>query len=182
MGENRPFVNNSRITETADPVNPTVIKTYEYKDVGITLNITPHVSQGGMVRLEIDSEFTKLITDVHHGVVRYADHGQAQGPDRGLHAERLHRGDRRPDPRRQGDHGEEGPAGRRPALAGRLFRYKADQVQKTNLLIFITPHVMETQEQMDEMTHQKRQQTLSPSAQDAAPAPSKKPSSRDRSR
>ena len=54
----------SRITETIDPVTPTVIKSFEYKDVGITLDITPHVSQGGMIRLEIESEFTKLIEDV----------------------------------------------------------------------------------------------------------------------
>ena len=41
-----------------------MIKSFEYKDVGITLDITPHVSQGGMIRLEIKSEFTKLIEDV----------------------------------------------------------------------------------------------------------------------
>ena len=32
--------------------------------MGITLDIVAHVSQGGMVRLEIESEFTKLIEDV----------------------------------------------------------------------------------------------------------------------
>ena len=64
VGENRAFVTQSRITETVDPVTPTVIKSFEYKDVGITLDITPHVSQGGMIRLEIKSEFTKLIEDV----------------------------------------------------------------------------------------------------------------------
>jgi general secretion pathway protein D len=53
VGENRAFVTQSRITETVDPVTPTVIKSFEYKDVGITLDITPHVSQGGMIRLKI---------------------------------------------------------------------------------------------------------------------------------
>jgi general secretion pathway protein D len=44
VGENRPFVMESRITETTDFITPTVIKTYEYKDVGISLEITPHIS------------------------------------------------------------------------------------------------------------------------------------------
>ncbi|MBM4024868.1 MAG: hypothetical protein FJ280_05590, partial [Planctomycetes bacterium] len=61
VGENRAFVTQSRITETTDPITPTVIKSFEYKDVGITLDITPHVSQGGLIRLELQSEFTKLI-------------------------------------------------------------------------------------------------------------------------
>ena len=63
VGENRAFVTKANITETLDS-NPTVIKSYEYKDVGITLEVTPHVSQSGTVRLELFSEFTKLVQDV----------------------------------------------------------------------------------------------------------------------
>jgi general secretion pathway protein D len=182
VGENRPFVNNSRITETTDPVNPTVIKTYEYKDVGITLNITPHVSQGGMVRLEIDSEFTKLITDGTNRSTdtpttakRKAQTVVSMRSDSTVVIGGLIRDDKVATEKKVPLVGD-------LPLLGALFRYKADQVQKTNLLIFITPHVMETQEQMDQITEQKRQQTLAPSAQGAAPAPSKKRSSRDKSR
>jgi len=64
VGENRAFVVQSRITETTDFITPTVIQSYEYKDVGITLEITPHVSQGGLIRLNLDTEFTKLLEDV----------------------------------------------------------------------------------------------------------------------
>ncbi|MBA7651532.1 Type 3 secretion system secretin [subsurface metagenome] len=64
VGENIPYVVQSRITETTDFITPTVIDTFEYKDVGISLEITPHISQGGLVRLEINSEFTKLIEGV----------------------------------------------------------------------------------------------------------------------
>lgn len=66
VGENRAFTMQSRITEATDPITPTVIKTFEYKDVGISLEITPHISQDGFVRLEINSEFTKLIEDPLH--------------------------------------------------------------------------------------------------------------------
>jgi general secretion pathway protein D len=49
VGENIPYVKESRITETTDFITPTVIDTFEYKDVGISLEITPHISQGSTV-------------------------------------------------------------------------------------------------------------------------------------
>ncbi len=35
---------------------------------------------------------------------------------------------------------------------------RADHTQKTNLLLFITPHVMSTQEDLPEMTDQKKEE------------------------
>ncbi|MDH7600445.1 MAG: hypothetical protein QHH07_12575, partial [Sedimentisphaerales bacterium] len=158
VGENRPFVENSRITETTDPVNPTVIKTYVYKDVGITLDITPHVSKGGMVRLEIESEFTKLITDVTNPSTdtpttakRQAQTAVSMQSGSTMVIGGLIRDDKvRLDNRVP-------LLGDIPVL-GQLFRYKTDKAQKTNLLIFIRPYVMETQEQIEQVTQQKRQQ------------------------
>ncbi len=57
-GDNIPYLKDSRITET-DPTDPTVIKSYDYKDVGIDMKITPHINQGELIQLEIDSEFTQ---------------------------------------------------------------------------------------------------------------------------
>ena len=42
-------------------------------------------------------------------------------------------------------------------LLGPLFRNQRDQVQKTNLLIFITPHVMASQDEWIERSDQKKQ-------------------------
>jgi len=158
VGENRPFVENSRITETTDPVNPTVIKTYVYKDVGITLDITPHVSKGGMVRLEIDSEFTKLVTDVTNPSTdtpttakRQAQTAVSMQSGSTMVIGGLIRDDKVTLDKRVPVIGD-------IPLVGSLFRYKTDKVQKTNLLIFIRPHLMETQQQIEQMTDQKRQQ------------------------
>lgn len=158
VGENRPFVENSRITETTDPVNPTVIKTYVYKDVGITLDITPHVSKAGMVRLEIDSEFTKLITDVTNPSIdtpttakRQAQTAVSMQSGSTMVIGGLIRDDKVTLDKRVPLLGD-------LPVFGTLFKYKSDKVQKTNLLIFIRPFVMETPEQMESMTSQKRQQ------------------------
>ena len=45
-------------------------------------------------------------------------------------------------------------------VVGNLFRWQRDRVQKTNLLIFITPYVMTSQEELQQVTEQKREQML----------------------
>jgi len=158
VGENRAFVVQSRITETTDFITPTVIQSYEYKDVGITLEITPHVSQGGLIRLNLNMEFTKLLEDV-----------SAPSPETPTTAKRTAQtvvtmnsgatvvigGLIRDDTTRVQT---KVPLIGDMPLVGPLFRSQRDLSQKTNLLIFITPHVMATQEELLEMTEKKRQQ------------------------
>lgn len=160
VGENRPFVTQSRITESANPLTPTVIKTFEYKDVGITLEITPHVSQGGLVRLEVDSEFTKLIEDVTTPspdtpttAKRTAQTVVTMGSGTTVVIGGLIRDDT--------IHVEKKvPLVGDLPLIGALFRSQRDRSQKTNLLIFITPHVMNNQEELLQMTDRKRKQMM----------------------
>lgn len=156
VGENRPFVTESRITETVDPVNPTVIKSFEYKDVGITLEITPHVSQGGLIRLEIDSEFTKLIEDVTTQSLdtpttakRTAQTVVTMGSGATVVIGGLIRDDKIRTVKKVPLIGD-------LPVVGALFRSERDRLQKTNLLLFITPHVMSNQEDLLKMTEQKR--------------------------
>ena len=155
VGENRPFVTESRITET-DPFAPTVIKSFEYKDVGITLEITPHVSQGGLIRLEIDSEFTKLIEDVTTlsldtptTAKRTAQTVVTMGSGATVVIGGLIRDDKIHTVKKVPLVGD-------LPLIGALFRSERDRFQKTNLLLFITPHVMSSQEDLLKMTEQKR--------------------------
>lgn len=158
VGENRPFVTESRITESTDPINPTVIKSFEYKDVGITLDITPHVSQGGLIRLEIDSEFTKLIEDVTTLSIdtpatakRTAQTVVTMGSGATVVIGGLIRDDKTHAVKKIPLFGD-------LPLIGSMFRSERDRMQKTNLLLFITPHVMSTQEDLVNMTERKRQE------------------------
>ncbi|MHC4641131.1 MAG: type II secretion system protein GspD, partial [Planctomycetota bacterium] len=41
-------------------------------------------------------------------------------------------------------------------LVGGLFKFQRDRLQKTNLLIFITPHVLSSQEDLEQITEKKR--------------------------
>ncbi len=158
VGENRAFVTQSRITETVDPVTPTVIKSFEYKDVGITLDITPHVSQGGMIRLEIKSEFTKLIEDVTSlsletptTAKRTAQTVVTMGSGATVVIGGLIRDDTVKTVKKV-------PLLGSIPLVGVLFQSQSHHKQKTNLLLFITPRVLSSQEALQEMTDQKKQQ------------------------
>jgi len=158
IGENRPFVVQSRITENTDPITPTVIKSFEYKDVGITLEITPHISQGGLIRLEVNSEFTKLIEDVTTTSLetpttakRTAQTVVTMGSGATVVIGGLIRDDTIKTVKKIPLLGD------LPGV-GVLFRSQRDRSQKTNLLFFITPHVMSTQDDLLEMTNQKKEE------------------------
>jgi len=157
VGENIPYVVESRITET-DPITPTVIKTYEYKDVGISLEITPHISQGGLVRLDIDSEFTKLIeevttpsTDTPTTAKRQAQTVVSMNSGSTVVIGGLIRDDKVTIEKKI-------PLISDIPLVGGLFKFQRERLQKTNLLIFITPHVMASQEDLEQITEQKKKQ------------------------
>jgi general secretion pathway protein D len=158
VGENIPYVKESRITETTDFITPTVIDTFEYKDVGISLEITPHISQGGLVRLEIDSEFTKLIEGVTGTSVntpttakREAQTVVSMKSGSTVVIGGLIRDDKTTLEKKIPLLGD-------LPLVGGLFKFQRDRLQKTNLLIFITPHVMGNQEDMEQITEKKRKE------------------------
>jgi general secretion pathway protein D len=158
VGENRPFVTASRITETTDPVNPTVIKSFEYRDVGITLEITPHISQGGLIRLELSSEFTKLIEDITTASLdtpttakRTAQTVVTMGSGATVVIGGLIRDDTVKTVNKVPLIGD-------LPLVGPLFRSERNHVQKTNLLLFLTPYIMSDQKDLQEMTDRKKEQ------------------------
>jgi general secretion pathway protein D len=158
VGENRAFTMQSRITEATDPITPTVIKTFEYKDVGISLEITPHISQGGFVRLEINSEFTKLIedvtapsTDTPTTAKRQAETIVSMNSGSTVVIGGLIRDDKTTIEKKIPLVGD-------LPLVGGLFRYQKDQLQKTNLLIFITPYILSSQEDLEQISEKKKQE------------------------
>ncbi len=158
VGENRAFTTQSRITETTDFITPTVIKTFEYKDVGISLEITPHISQGGFVRLEINSEFTKIIedvtapsTDTPTTAKRQAETIVSMNSGSTVVIGGLIRDDKTTIEKKIPLVGD------LPVVGG-LFRYQKDQLQKTNLLIFITPYILSSQEDLEQITERKKQE------------------------
>ncbi len=152
IGEDIPFVRESRITER-DFADPTVIQTFDYRDVGIHLRITPHISPRGYVRLKVyqlvektrdgptpgtpitvkrEIENTVEVLDGHTVVIG----GLVRDDTERVVSKIPFLGDI-------------------PVL-GFFFRASRDISQKTSLLIFITPHVINSPEDMTDLTARKR--------------------------
>jgi general secretion pathway protein D len=160
VADNVPYVRDSRITEL-DPATPTTIQTFDFKDVGIELKVTPHISPGNLVRLDVDASFSKLVPSAATGEI------EGDTPTTSTRDVKtvitipndvtvviggLIRDDKSTTVKKVPLLGD-------LPLIGGLFRVDGDRVQKTNLLLFITPHVLTTQEALEEITELKKKQT-----------------------
>jgi len=157
VGDNIPYVEGDRVTET-DPSTPTIIRNIKYKDVGISMEITPHISQGDSIRLEIDSEFTQLIesvtglsADTPTTAKRQVETEVSMMDGATIIIGGLIRDDKT-------TLVEKIPLLGDIPLLGELFKFRRDRIQKTNLLLFITPHIMSSHGDMARMTREKQKQ------------------------
>jgi len=55
VGEEVPFITNSRITDTGDTIN-----TIQYQDIGIILTVTPHITEDRLVEMTVVPEISDL--------------------------------------------------------------------------------------------------------------------------
>jgi len=155
VGDNIPYVTQSRITES-DPSTPTVIKTIDYKDVGVSMSITPHINHKQKVRLEISSEFTQVIdgvtglsADTPTTATRKLNTVISIASGETVVIGGLIRDDKITTEQKIPLLGD-------IPIAGNLFKFKRDRLQKTNLLLFITPYVLSSQSDIDAITQKKK--------------------------
>jgi general secretion pathway protein D len=127
---------------------------YEYKDVGISLEVTPQINKDRQIRLEIALEATKLesTTDlfqpttlkrtVNTVVVVNDSNTVVIG---GLIDDALSSTDYKI------------PCLGSIPVVGWLFRSMGRAAEQTNLYVFLTPHVLETKAEIDEIYNSKKQ-------------------------
>ncbi|MCX6349737.1 MAG: type II secretion system protein GspD [Candidatus Aureabacteria bacterium] len=150
--KNIPYVTKFE-TGTGDQ-NP--VQNIEYKDVGITLKITPHVSKEGVVRMEVDTEISDVTGKQVSGLystpetyVRATKTSVIVGDNHTIVLGGLVRDDK-------SDTEDKVPILGDIPLLGLLFRTTSTVSKKTNLLIFITPRVVHTTQQIADLTKLKR--------------------------
>jgi general secretion pathway protein D len=153
VAENIPFITRLETTSTTERD----YSAYEFKDVGVTLNITPQINQERFVRLKIFQEVSQVVPDestplgllttlkrqTKTTVVIKDGHTIVIG---GLVGETLSEGTSKV------------PClGNIPGL-GWLFKSFGSSGGKTNLYIFITPHIIENPEEAKEVYQEKKDQ------------------------
>ncbi|MFN3396728.1 MAG: type II secretion system secretin GspD [Thermodesulfovibrionales bacterium] len=163
VGENVPFISKRErdLTTTG-----TILSSIERKDVGITLKITPQITEGDYVKLDIYQEISSLKQDSETILINIGPTTTKRSTktsvvvkDRetvvigGLMQER-----------------DEENLRKMPVLGdipilGWLFKHKRTEKRKTNLLVFLTPHIVKDSERLTELTIQKRREMAMNEAQ-----------------
>jgi general secretion pathway protein D len=147
VGQNVPFLTGSYALSGTDPtVNP--FQTIERRDVGLTLKVRPQVSEGGSVKLLIYQETSSLRENTASGVIidlRSIDSTVLVDDGRiivlgGLIQDTMQ------------DSVDKVPLLGDIPLLGHLFRTEKRKRVKTNLMVFLRPHVLRDNNSSDLLT------------------------------
>lgn len=154
VGQNIPFIA-SRATDTTNLNN--TFATVERQDVGISLRLTPQISQGDVVRLDVYEEVSAVVpnppvdpniagptTTVRSAsttVVARSGQTVALG---GLISDNT------------SNTQSKIPYVSDIPVLGNLFKFTSDKKNKINLLIFLTPHVVHDEADLRQLSSQER--------------------------
>jgi len=152
VGQNVPFVTGSSSTQ-GGVTNP--FTTIERKDVGLTLRVKPQISQGGAIRLEIFQEISSidiaanksgasdLITNKRSIKTVVLANNQETIVLGGLIRDDI------------SESVQKVPCLGSVPFAGEAFKFTDVQKSKTNLMVFLKPHIINTVEDLQTITQKK---------------------------
>jgi general secretion pathway protein D len=152
VGENIPFITST----SRDSTNlANVINTVERKDVGITLRLTPHIHESEIMNLEIYQESS---------AVKSTSDSSTVGPTTTKRSAKTSVLVKNGDTVVIGGMMQETfstsesqvPLLGDIPLLGNLFKYKSISRKKTNLLIFLTPHVIKEPKDLAEVSEKQQ--------------------------
>lgn len=154
VGQEVPFVRNSRTTDTGQTVN-----TIEYEDVGIILTVTPQINPDGKVIMTVAPEISS-ITDTTVPISETANatvysKRSAQTRVAILNGQTIVIGGLMED--RITDTERKVPMLGDIPLFGDLFKRIVKEKVKTELLIFLTPHVAKESRDLTDMSEDEKE-------------------------
>ena len=154
VGENVPFISKRELGVTT---TSTTLNSIERKDVGITLRLTPQITEGDYVKMDIYQEISSLKNDSETILINIGPTTTKRSTKTsvvvkdsqtvvigGLMEER-----------------EDVSINKIPILGdipvlGWLFKNTSRQKTKTNLLVFLTPHIVKEAEQLMKLSNDKK--------------------------
>ncbi len=159
VGQEVPFITNSRISDTGQTTN-----TVQYQDIGIILRVTPFINSDGLVEMIVTPEISALsdrtvaISDTVNTPVidkRSADTVVVTPSNStvvigGLISDQTT------------DQDSKVPVLGSIPLVGNLFKRKVKTTAKTELMIFLTPHVIGQPADLAALTEQQRENLRMP--------------------
>ena len=156
VGQSVPFRTGSTTTGSNGTTNP--FTTIQREDVGLTLQVTPHVHDGSLIRLEIQQE----VSEVDTRTLSIGDNGSADiiTTKRTIEttvladdSEVVVLGGLIRDKYNDGESGV--PGLKNIPVLGYLFKSKSKTVEKSNLMVFLRATVLKTREDVVAQTERK---------------------------
>jgi general secretion pathway protein D len=154
VGENRPYITSSRLDSAGNPIN-----SFDYRDVGVKLKVKPYINKDGLVYLTLYQEVTK-VTEATVG----SGNSTQPAPTTLKRSTKTTVGVK--DSQTiviSGLIKDDSEASRTgiPFLSaipviGWLFGSTTRAVDKTNLLVFITPRIIYSSRTIEEISRQKQ--------------------------
>lgn len=152
VGENVPYVTRMETTETYRDYS-----NYEYKDVGVTLKITPQINQERFVRLKVFQEVIKMTEDAAKSNYRPTTLKRlAETTVIVKDGDTVVIGGLIGDDMTRTKY--EVPCLGNIPLLGWLFRSSSRSGTKTNLFVFLTPHIIENPAEAKKIYEEKKEQ------------------------
>jgi general secretion pathway protein D len=151
VGEEVPVITNTRITE-----NDTQLSTWDYKSVGLKLKITPHITKSNRITLDLYQEVNSVLGDISETSTRPPKLGKRDIKTKvtvldgkTIVVGGLIRNNKTVTVTKVPLLGD-------IPLLGWFFKHQSVSYTKTNLLVFITPHIVTKEEKLEKITRQKR--------------------------
>ncbi|MBU4582789.1 MAG: type II secretion system secretin GspD, partial [Proteobacteria bacterium] len=156
VGQNVPYVTRQDTTIGST----TNYSNYEYKDVGVTLKVTPQINKEGFVRMKLDQSVTKLVSqsaavdDLGNKVLTPTTLNRTAKTTVVVKSgETVVIGGMIQDDSSEGTY--KVPLLGDIPLLGWLFKSRAKSNQRTNLFVFITPRIIEQPEDARKIQEEK---------------------------
>ena len=146
VGENRAFLKNSQTTPEGS-----MIRTFEFRNIGLHLKIVPHICEDRTIKMEILQDVEDIIGVSVEGAIQTSKR-EARTSVLALDQQMIVIGGLVSTAVRKDTH-KVPLLGDLPGI-GLLFQKKKDVKEKKNLLIFITPHIVAHPSQMNHFCQQ----------------------------
>jgi len=153
VGENRPFLTSTKYDSNNNPV-----QSYDYRDVGVKLKITPQISANDTVTLAIEQEVKKVSSstvDITAPVtLTRSTKTKVKLQDGSI---MVISGLLKDDAEK---YNTAVPGLSRIPLLGWLFKTKSGNYEKTNMMVFISTYIIRTAEEAKKLTDKKKKESV----------------------
>ncbi|MFH0810182.1 MAG: type II secretion system secretin GspD [Pseudomonadota bacterium] len=157
VGEQRPFLK-SDLSSVVSSSDTSVSKTYEYKDVGLRMKITPHVTSNKFVRMKVFQEIKGVLK-----VEGTPESGAISTTNRSANTTVVVRDGETIVIGGLIQETRDNVTSKTPCLGnipvlGWAFKTTSKEKHKTNLIVLITPHIVTSPEDIRNLTDLKREE------------------------